>query len=97
MCCWYLHTVTILLLILVNIKWGKEKFQDVDVNTDESPELFQAQIFALSGVPPERQKIMAKGKTLKVMSIILFTFMISIKSILCVCAGKTSFLFCVVF
>lgn len=49
----------------VNIKWGKEKFQGVDVNTDESPELFQAQLFALSGVPPERQKIMAKGKALK--------------------------------
>lgn len=52
--------------MLVNIKWGKEKFQDVEVNTNESPEVFQAQLFALSGVPPERQKIMAKGKTLKV-------------------------------
>lgn len=49
----------------VNIKWGKEKFEGVDINSDESPELFQAQMFALSGVPPERQKIMAKGKALK--------------------------------
>jgi len=49
----------------VNVKWGKEKFADVEVNQDEPPVLFQAQMFALSGVPPERQKIMAKGKALK--------------------------------
>jgi len=49
----------------VHVKWGKEKFSDVELNQDESPLLFQAQLFNLSGVPPERQKIMAKGKTLK--------------------------------
>lgn len=53
-------------IILVNVKWGKEKFEGVELNTDESPEVFQAQLFALSGVPPERQKVMAKGKSLKV-------------------------------
>lgn len=52
--------------ILVNVKWGKQKFESVEVNTDEAPEVFQAQMFALSSVPPERQKIMAKGKALKV-------------------------------
>lgn len=36
------------------------------VNQGEAPEVFQAQLFALSGVPLERQKIMAKGKALKV-------------------------------
>ena len=54
------------LSFLVNVKWGKQKFESVEVNTDEAPEVFQAQMFALSGVPPERQKIMAKGKALKV-------------------------------
>lgn len=49
----------------VNVKWGKQKFSDVEVNQDEPPVVFQAQMFALSGVPPERQKIMAKGKALK--------------------------------
>jgi len=49
----------------VNIKWGKQKFESVELNTDEAPEVFHAQMFALSGVPPERQKIMAKGKALK--------------------------------
>lgn len=36
----------------VNIKWGKEKFNDVTVNTDEAPEIFKAQLFALTNVPP---------------------------------------------
>ena len=49
----------------VNVKWGKQKFEKVEVNQDEPPVLFQAQMFALSGVPPERQKIMAKGKAMK--------------------------------
>lgn len=49
----------------VKVKWGKEKFEDVECNTDEEPIVFKAQIFALSGVQPERQKIMVKGQTLK--------------------------------
>lgn len=49
----------------VHIKWGKTKFDNVLVNQGEAPEVFQAQLFALSGVPLERQKIMAKGKALK--------------------------------
>ena len=53
---------------LVNIKWGKERFDNVQVNTDEPPLVFKAQIFALSGVEPARQKVMFKGKVLKVIS-----------------------------
>ena len=52
--------------VTVNIKWGKERFSDVECNTDESPELFKAQLFALSGVPPDRQKVMIKGAVIKV-------------------------------
>lgn len=48
------------------VKWGKEKFENVELNSDESPELFKAQLFALSGVAPERQKVMYKGSVLKV-------------------------------
>ncbi|WAR24348.1 UBP14-like protein [Mya arenaria] len=33
----------------VNVKWGKEKFSDVECNTNEPPEVFKAQLFALSG------------------------------------------------
>lgn len=49
----------------VNIKWGKEKFSDVECNTDEPPEVFKAQLFALSGVQPDRQKVMLKGMVVK--------------------------------
>jgi len=49
----------------VNVKWGKEKFENVEIDTSEPPEVFKAQLFALSGVPPDRQKIMAKGTSLK--------------------------------
>ncbi|XP_015598683.1 ubiquitin carboxyl-terminal hydrolase 14 [Cephus cinctus] len=49
----------------IKVKWGKELFPNVEVNTDEEPMLFKAQLFALTGVQPERQKVMLKGMTLK--------------------------------
>ncbi|XP_076622144.1 ubiquitin specific protease 14 [Colletes latitarsis] len=49
----------------IKVKWGKELFPGVEVNTDEGPMLFKAQLFALTGVQPERQKVMLKGMTLK--------------------------------
>lgn len=49
----------------VSIKWGKEKFENVELNTDDPPDVFKAQLFALSGVAPERQKVMLKGSVLK--------------------------------
>ena len=48
----------------INVKWAKEKFTDVEVNTDEEPMVFKAQLFALTGVQPERQKVMLKGAIL---------------------------------
>jgi len=52
----------------VNIKWGKEKFEDVYCNTDEPPIVFKAALFSLSGVQPDRQKVMYKGVVIKVSS-----------------------------
>ncbi|XP_046395052.1 ubiquitin carboxyl-terminal hydrolase 14 [Ischnura elegans] len=49
----------------VKVKWGKETYPDVEANTDEDPLLFKAQLFALTGVQPERQKVMLKGTTLR--------------------------------
>lgn len=54
------------ILFAVNVKWGKEKFDGVELNTDEPPMVFKAQLFALTGVQPARQKVMVKGGTLKV-------------------------------
>ena len=48
----------------IKVKWGKEIFKDVEVNTDEEPMVFKAQLFALTGVQPERQKVMLKGAIL---------------------------------
>lgn len=52
-------------MCLVKVKWGKELYTDVEANTDDDPLVFKAQIFALTGVQPERQKVMVKGSTLK--------------------------------
>lgn len=49
----------------MKVKWGKENFPSVDVNTDEEPMLFKAQLYALTGVQPERQKVLCKGISLK--------------------------------
>lgn len=49
----------------VKVKWGRENFPNVSVNTDEEPILFKAQLFALTGVQPHRQKVMCKGVALK--------------------------------
>lgn len=46
----------------MKVKWGKENFPAVELDTDEQPILFKAQLFALTGVQPERQKVMLKGK-----------------------------------
>ena len=40
-------------------------YPDIELNTEESPMVFKAQLFALTGVEPHRQKIMLKGATLK--------------------------------
>lgn len=54
------------MFLTVNVKWGKEKFDAVELNTEEPPMVFKAQLFALTGVQPDRQKVMVKGGTLKV-------------------------------
>jgi len=51
-------------MVKVNVKWGKESF-DVDADVAGDLETFQAQLFALTNVPAERQKILLKGKVLK--------------------------------
>lgn len=47
------------------MKWGKELYDKIEVNTDEPPIIFKAQLFELTGVSPDRQKVMAKGIVLK--------------------------------
>ena len=58
----------------VNVKWAKEKLSDIELDTDEPPLVFKAQLFALCGVQPERQKLMVKGTVIKVGLCKLLTF-----------------------
>jgi hypothetical protein len=53
--------------ITVMVKWGKQKFENIELDTSEPVEVFKAQLYALTSVPPERQKIMGvKGGFIKV-------------------------------
>jgi len=59
--CWILSFFSV-----VSVKWQKELFKDVEIDTSQPPYVFKGQLFDLTGVPPERQKIMVKGGLLKV-------------------------------
>ncbi len=49
----------------VSVKWSGKKY-DVKLSLAESPAVFKSQLFSLTGVEPDRQKILVKGGTLKV-------------------------------
>jgi ubiquitin carboxyl-terminal hydrolase 14 len=51
--------------IKVSIKWGKQLFDNVEVNLNEDISVFKCQVYALSNVPVDKQKVMAKGKIIK--------------------------------
>lgn len=51
--------------IKLNVKWKKEVFKDIEVDTSESPAVFQTQLWTLTGVPPENQTVLLKGGKLK--------------------------------
>ncbi|EOA30644.1 hypothetical protein CARUB_v10013781mg, partial [Capsella rubella] len=48
-----------------SVKWQKKVFESIEIDTSQPPYVFKAQLYDLSGVPPERQKIMVKGGLLK--------------------------------
>ena len=48
--------------IKVSIKWNKQVFEDVELNLADDITTFKGQVYALSNVPVEKQKLMAKGK-----------------------------------
>ncbi|KAK4590962.1 hypothetical protein RGQ29_021242 [Quercus rubra] len=52
-------------MITVSVKWQKELFQAVEIDTSQPAYVFKCQLYDLTGVPPERQKIMVKGGLLK--------------------------------
>jgi hypothetical protein len=52
-------------MVKVSIKWGKEVFPDVEADPSQPPMVFKSQLYTLTSVPPERQKVMIKGALLK--------------------------------
>ena len=48
----------------VQVKWQKDTY-DVEVDRSQPPLVFKQQLFSLTGVPADRQKIMVKGGMLK--------------------------------
>ena len=50
--------------IPITVKWNKET-HDVEADTSQPPTVFKFQMYSLTGVPPDRQKIMIKGGFLK--------------------------------
>ncbi|KAJ8756232.1 hypothetical protein K2173_024779 [Erythroxylum novogranatense] len=52
-------------MLTVSVKWQKEVFPKVEIDTSLPPYVFKCQLYDLTGVPPERQKIMVKGGLLK--------------------------------
>ncbi|GJP30407.1 hypothetical protein CLOM_g1081 [Closterium sp. NIES-68] len=49
----------------VSVKWQKEVFPGLEIDTQQPPLVFKGQLYALTGVPPDRQKIMVKGGLLQ--------------------------------
>lgn len=53
-------------MIPVTIKWSKQTFSDIQIDTTEPATVFKSQLWTLTGVPPERQTVLGlKGGKLK--------------------------------
>ncbi|KAJ3089887.1 Ubiquitin carboxyl-terminal hydrolase 14 [Quaeritorhiza haematococci] len=48
-------------IVKVGIKWNGKKYENIELDTDHPGLIFKTQVYTLTGVPPERQKIMVKG------------------------------------
>ncbi|KAJ3048326.1 deubiquitinating enzyme, partial [Rhizoclosmatium hyalinum] len=48
-----------------SVKWAGKKFDDIEVDVSQPGLVFKSQLFALTAVEPDRQKILIKGGTLK--------------------------------
>lgn len=55
-------------MVKVTVKWGKERYE-LDACTDDSPLQLKSQLFSLTGVNPDRQKVLVK---VIIFSVLLF-------------------------
>ena len=49
----------------ITIKWKKKVFESVPVNLSDTVAMLKEQLFSLTGVAPDKQKVIMGGKTLK--------------------------------
>ena len=61
----YSECLTHSMYLLVNVKWGKQTFKDLELDTGSDVESFKVVLMSLSNVLPENQKLMIKGKIVK--------------------------------
>lgn len=74
-CAWGYPYSYVAICFSVSVKWQKELFPAVEIDTTQPPYIFKCQLYDLTGVPPERQKIMVKGGLLKVWGCKSFHFL----------------------
>lgn len=53
----------------INVRCGSTVLA-VDVDLNESPMLLKAQLFALTDIPPERQKLLIRVSSLKILYVL---------------------------
>lgn len=57
-------------MVKVKLQWGKEKFDNVELDENSDIQEFRAMLYSLTNVPPAKQKILYKGSVLKVKKIL---------------------------
>ena len=53
-------------MVKVKIQWGKEKYDNVELDETADFSEFKAVLYSLTNVPGAKQKILYKGSVLKV-------------------------------
>lgn len=56
-------------MVKVKVQWGKEKYDNVELDTTKDLSDFRAVLYSLTNVPNAKQKILYKGSVLKVIII----------------------------
>lgn len=49
----------------ISVKWGKQTYNDIELDTNQDALTFMTQLYALTNVPVDKQKIMIKGGRIK--------------------------------
>jgi ubiquitin carboxyl-terminal hydrolase 14 len=52
-------------MVKVKVQWGKEKYDNVELDTTKDLSDFRAVLYSLTNVPNAKQKILYKGSVLK--------------------------------